>query len=477
MYGWNHFLDCSSLTCIYAHTQSRGTIIIRLRIVWKNEGEAMKMALTPAPRFIINTQTEKAYAVLHYMTHGAVDMEKVNLDSVKLYANELVAYWKNYCYFLDVMIGIFLWRGRLKVSKNRSIWFPLHSTALFFTVALAFERPQLIPPIFFYGITWIMLSINYHASRHPNPWKRVKSSEGNTMIVLLGRSLHPPIEIEPSQGVEEGNKLDKLDLLKAERISTLVQEFMGFSLEVYGIYSKTSETSVKIATEEANWSLLAGRLLYVHMLLKIVCQYIRMFRGIINWNGYYAHSLTMNCIILGTVWVIFSVGRITSWVFRLIIWTMLGPWMKLMDIYWVHHFYKTREELLQDIDNGVVNTEPLIPDFDAWLASDMFIKMGHSGRIVTEDQYKLKDMREKVFGKYCETIPKFDSSRCPSVPLPQSSAQPSKAKPTSKEHWYHVPGQKLAGHMILEPEQEVIPVASGEYDDNDDDDSGVVEQE
>jgi hypothetical protein len=467
------FLIRPSLTRIHAHTQSRGTIVVRLRIEWKNEGEAMKMALTPAPRFIINTKTEKAYAVLHYLTRGAVDMEMVNLDSVKLYANELVAYWKNYCFFLDVMMGIFLWRGRLQVSKNRSIWFPLHSMVLLFTVALAFERPLLIPPIFFYGIAWIMLSINYNASRHPNPWKRVKSSERNTMVVLLGRSLHPPIEIEPNQGVEEDIKLSKLDLLKAERISTLVQELMRFSLEIYGIYSKTSETSVKIATEEANWSLLAGRLLYIHMLLKYLCQYIRMFRGIINWNGYYAHSLTMNCIIIATVWTILPVSGVMSWGFRLLIWTMLGPWMKLLDVYWAHTFYKTREELLQDIDNGVVITEPSVPDFDAWLASDMFIKMGHSGRIVAEDQYKLKDMREKVFGKYCETIPKFDSSRYPSVPLPQSSAQPSKAKPKSKEHWYHVPGQKLAGHMILKPEREEIAFAE---EDDDDDDSGVVEQ-
>jgi hypothetical protein len=242
----------------------------------------MKMALTAAPRFIINTETEKAHGVLHYLTRGAVDMEKVNLDSVKLYANELVAYWKHYCIFLDVMMGIFLWRGRLQVSKTRSIWFPLHSMVLLFAVALAFERPLLIPPIFFYGIAWIMLSINYHASRHPNPWMCVKSSERTTMVVLLGRSLHPPIVIDPNQGVEDGIKLSKLDLLKAERISVWVQEFMRFSVEVFGIYSKTSETSVKIATEEANWSLLAGRLQYIHALLKNLCTYIRMFLGIIN---------------------------------------------------------------------------------------------------------------------------------------------------------------------------------------------------
>jgi hypothetical protein len=434
----------------------------------------MKMAHTTAPRFIINTETEKSHAVLRYMAR--VDTEKVCIGSVKLYAKEVTAYWKNCCFFLDVMAEIFLWRGRLQVSKNRTIWFPLRSMALLFAVVLAFERPRLLPPVFFYGIAWIMLSINYHASRDPYPWKRVKSFEGTCMVALLGRSMHQPIEIEPGQGVSEGSKLQRLDKLKVERMSKLVQEFESFLLKVSSIYSKTSETSVKIGTEEANWSFLAGQLTHVHMMLQMLCMNIRMFRGIINWKGYHAHTLTMNCILIATVWTIFPVSRVMTWVLRLLIWTMLGPWMKLLDVYWAHSFYKTSQELMQEIDDGVTISEPSVPDFDAWLASDMLTKMGQSGRIAVEDQYKLKDMREKLFGKYCETIPKFDASRYPSVPLPQSSAHPSKAKCESKENWYYVPGQKLKGHMILEPAREEIPVAEEDNDNDDDDDSGVVEQ-
>jgi hypothetical protein len=432
----------------------------------------MRLALTAPPRFIINTETDKAYNVLRYLTRGAVDMETSSLDSVKLYSKELASYTKNYCFVLDVMVEIFLWRGRLKITKTRSIWFPLHSMALLFAVVLAFERPQFILPMFLYAIAWVMLSLNFHASRHPYPWKRVKASEKTNMVVLLGRSIHPPIVIEPGQGVAGGQTLHKLDKLKAERISKLMQELVAFGLKVSEIYSKTSESSVKMATERRDWSLLAERLYYVHTALKTLCGCIRMFRSLVNWKGYYAHHLTMHCILIATIWITFSVNKVMTWVLRLLIWTLLGPHMKLLDMYWVHSFYKTRDELLQDIADGVEATEPSVPDFDAWLASEMFIKMAHSGRIVGEDQYKLKDMRERLYGKYSEVIPRFDTSRFPSVPLPESSARAKKRKPNVKEHWYHVPSQRLQGHMILQPiREEIIPdVASQGTNGNDGDD-------
>lgn len=466
----------ASNTLVFHALQGRGTIIIRLRIEWKNEGEAMKTALTSPPGLIINTKTGKSFDVLRYLTRGAVDMEKSSLDSVKLYAKELKAYWKNYCFFLDVMVEIFLWRGRLQITKARSVWFPLRSMVLLGAVTVAFERTHLIPTVFFYGIAWIMLSINYHASRHPYPWKRVKASESNNMVVLLGRSIHPPVTIDPGDGVAEGIKLYKLDKSKANRISKLVQAILAFVAKAQKIYSKTSESSIAITTQDNDWSLVAGRLAPIHALLKVLCTNIRLFRALINWKGYYAHSLTMRCVLVGTVWLFFPVGRVVAWVVRFLIWFWLGPWMKLVDVFWAHQYYKTHDELLQDIDNGVEETqEPPMPDFDAWLESDMFIKMGQSGRVVAEDQYKLKDMRERMYGKYSETIPRFDVSRYPSVPLPQSSATPLKEQAKEKEHWYHVPGQKLQGHMILHPErEEERPVEQGGSDDEssgDDDDS------
>jgi hypothetical protein len=196
----------------------RGNIIIRLRINWEQESEAMKLSFTTAPQFLINVENVKSHHVLRYVTRGAIDMEQPTVDAVKLYFSELVSYWQNYCYVLDILMEIILWRGRLRVSATRTLWFPIHSLLLFAAVALVLERPGLAMPTCLYFIAWILLSVNYHASRHPYPWQRVKKSEEINMMALLGRSSTQPEKIEPGQGVQEKLKIERLDELKARRM-------------------------------------------------------------------------------------------------------------------------------------------------------------------------------------------------------------------------------------------------------------------
>lgn len=431
----------------------RGTIIVRLRIEWNDEVEAMKASYSTPPRFIINVDNSKSYHVLKYVTRGMVDMEKPSLTTVKLYLKEFLGNWKHVCFGLDVLFEVLLWRGRLYITPNFSIWFPIQSIALASAVILSIEYPNKVGPIIFYGIAWIMLSINFHASRHPYPWKRVKSSEQRNMVVLLGGSIQIPVQIKPHQGVEAGKKVEKLDNIKADRMSALITSFSSFAVKTISIYNKASTSTLKMATEEKNWglnwgmSLFNDRFHYPHMILKEMCNFSRMLRNLMNWKGFYAHKVTMDCLLLATLWLVLPVNKIVLWFLRIMAWTLLGPWMKLVDIFFIHSWYKTREELLALIDLGA-EIEPQLPDFEAILESDMFAKMGHSGRIVAEESYKLKDMREHIFGHYSETTPMLDTwDAC--VPLPESFAYPSKNHSGSANEVYqHIPGQQLGGSMV-----------------------------
>jgi hypothetical protein len=70
-------------------------------------------------------------------------------------------------------------------------------------------------------------------------------------------------------------------------------------------------------------------------------------------------------------------------------------------------------------------------------------------------------MREHLFGSYGEYIPITDNaSRCPSVPLPSSYAEPITMAPTTTTSssccgkppstaYYYAHGQKLTGNMIM----------------------------
>jgi ABC-type proline/glycine betaine transport system permease subunit len=107
-------------------------------------------------------------------------MEQPSVESVKFYANELMTYGLVYCYLVDVAIGVLLWRGRANVRlgfATVNIWFPIHSVALFTAAVVAIERPDMIPAIFFFGVSYMMLVLNYHGSRYPYPWNRCKVRE------------------------------------------------------------------------------------------------------------------------------------------------------------------------------------------------------------------------------------------------------------------------------------------------------------
>lgn len=425
----------------------RGTILIRLRLEWHSEVQAVKAAYLAPPKFIINCPTGKSHQVLRYLTRGAVDMEEPTVDTVKLYANEVVSYWSHYCYFLDVLFETLLWRGRW---AKTSIWFPINSFVFSGCLLVSLECPRLCRAMLFYLLGWSLISINYFGSRHPNPWKRVKRSEETNMVMMTGRSIHTAIHIEPDEGVEEGKVVDRVNEIKGQRMSKLITEYMYFMLKVYRIYSKTSVTAKFFSTPNHQWSFLSGRLYYLHMFLKYLCKYTRLYFALINWHGYYANKFTTTLLFLGTLFLLPPVQFGAWWSVRILAWALLGPWMKLVDIYWIHRWYKTSDELFELVGRGE-EPEADLPDFEALLESDIFMKMTHSGRIVSEEAIKLKDMREYVFGQFSEVVPAVDSSRYPSVPLPASSARPwiPQEQASIKLDETHVPSQKLRGTMIL----------------------------
>jgi hypothetical protein len=133
--------------------------------------------------------------------------------------------------------------------------------------------------------------------------------------------------------------------------------------------------------------------------------------------------------------------------------------MKFVDIAIFRKYYRTREELVRD---GVPDTTEKMKDdianrpniLDSLLTSNFLESMTNTGRVIIEDNVKLRDYREEVFGKFTESIPLLDTSRFPSTPLPSSFAHPIdkySSDMTSKqsgETWTYTSGQKLKGTMI-----------------------------
>ena len=222
------------------------SITVRLRIHWNDEAEVAKaQTFVQPPRFMINTKTDQGLQILQYITGRHIS--EVTTQSVKLYVNEIIMYWRKYCYLGDVLFSIWLWRGRTTVFGKYSIWFPIDSIMLFGGLVFALERPDFIPSIILYSIAYALLANNYYLSRQPNPWLRVRKFRTTFATKNLGMNASSNIHIEPEAGAEEAKTLRLLDEYRMNRTTGFLYEFIMTGLNVYRVYSKTSP--VDLSTE------------------------------------------------------------------------------------------------------------------------------------------------------------------------------------------------------------------------------------
>jgi hypothetical protein len=196
-------------------------------------------------------------------------------------------------------------------------------------------------------------------------------------------------------------------------------------------------------------------------------KYIRAIKNFAAWQSNSTYRFTAQCMLFATVWLCFPYKTQCFWLIRIAAWLVLGPWMKFMDVWWIRKYFRTRDDLLRD---GVPETTNKMKEdiarrpniLEPLLQANWLEIMANRGRVVIEDNVKLRDFREEFFGKYSEKIPLFDFSRYPSIPLPSSYARPSpiaskdqvKAVREESTCWTSVCGQQLDGCMI--PQQRII---------------------
>ncbi|KAL3910394.1 MAG: hypothetical protein SGILL_007707, partial [Bacillariaceae sp.] len=437
-----------------ADENDHGTVTIRLEVRWKKPLIAVSRAqsyLKP-PRFIVNTKTQRSWKTIRYLTRGAVDMTDVTIDSCKLFANELVDHLRCYCYLYDIIFSIWLWRGRI----------PIDSIAVFAMVTLSLEFPSYLPSIFFYSLAYVLLRKNYCLSTNPSPWYGIKSFR---KVAMTNVGFKPrPITIKPGTGAEEELSLALIEEYRMHRVTGFLYETMQILLQVYRVYSKTSPVDISTVSKGGGMMSMfyVDYLTYLHLLLKMLIKYIRALKSFATWQSNSTYRFTVKCLAIATVWALFPFKAQSFWLVRALVWTFFGPWVKLLDLLYIRKFYRTREALIRE---GVPQTtEEMKEDIasrpnilEPLLKSTALEKMSNLGRVVVEDNVKLRDYREEYFGSFSEHIPLFDTSRYPSVPLPSSSAVPSDHvfDPDKEESvkWDYVAGQKIAGSMI--PKQRV----------------------
>ena len=460
--------------------KSKGTITIRLRLEIPDQRKLLLANLEPPPDIYVNVKKRKDYKLVHYTCTGKYgktnpwaehrtrtkllnlfltfsvfsDMSRYDMKYINSYIEELLALQHIVYYLQDAVVALMLWRGTLPIPiLGKDFKFPVHSLSAFLILALLVERPQLFPAVFFACVGWLLMATMDYRRNLPNPWLRCKNFSEFAWTLVFGGTFCPPHSIKAFENHEMSQKFmenwEKRIKDSEDAAAKAYEENVKAQQEYEREMDEIAETTTDISTKRNGISIDPFKpiLFPVQQNLAMVCRYTRHARYIISWEEcYLSFWITVGCFLLAFICLFVPWFFLMHWTARIIVWTAFGPWMKLVDVFYVQKLKPlTAEEQAKKLEAARLQRKEAT---SALLAE---------ARIKRENASKLKAMKKYMFGKFITRVPVLKEDRYRDTPLPDSTAVPYKPEllPLSEvamqEAGYNrkrVPGQHLVGDMI-----------------------------
>lgn len=385
-------------------------------------------------------------------------------DATDRYIEELLELQHILFYLQDAAETLLLWRGTLELPFfGKTFMIPVHSASAFLSAILLVEHPQMFPSFCFAMWAWVLLATMDYRRTLPDIWSRCKPFREFLETLALGEATNPPPTIKRNQNLEAAiafrekyqHRIEKAerDAMAAYEESAKAQEEYDKEMEEIG------DDNTDIATKRGGVSIdpFKSILFPVQQNLAIACRYLRHAKYIIFWEEcYISFWITTGCLLVSFIFMFVPWAFLIKWTTRLLVWTLFGPWMKLVDVYYVSKIKdRTEEELAEQIQQNRVERR---------LATTAAVS---EARMKREDASKLKAMKKHMFGKYITRVPILKEDRYRDMPLPESSATPYRPVPlplselAMQEAGYHrtrLAGQHLIGNMIPKVSQLAVLV-------------------
>lgn len=413
--------------------KSCGTIRIRLRIQMDNERAVLMAALRPCPEIYVNVRMRKSLPVARYTCCGEYDNEeKFSLRILLSYVDELKeTYLRRILYALnDGGQSIIFWRGQVKVGP---VWIPLHSFLLFCVGITAVERPRMVPAFLFLGVAWFMLVNMQLRMQSPSPWHRCTSYGHYLRVLLLGSSLPAYVKVDPGDGWEEQQKIEKALEERKEEDDRFFEKKEAVEKELEEIEGISLQTKSNAAIIPVELLVVLGK---VQAIVGNVCRLCRSVHAIITWEeSVVSFWITSVFLTFGIVFIFVPWGFLLKWISRLAVLFILGPQNKLFDIYL--NRTATEEHKIREL-----------------FAARFFMARCHQ-----ENAGKLKAFLHVLYGKFSTAVPTLMWTPHEDRPLPESKAKLLTEKDQgfpSLDDLPYIPGQKVYGLMIPRPYEEWI---------------------
>lgn len=305
---------------------------------------------------------------------------------------------------------------------------PVHSVTAFLAFVLVVERPQLFPSFFLFGVAWLLLAAMSYRRGLPDVWSRCKSYTELSQALILGESKVPPDSIEAYYNYDKAQAFleswkkrisdAEKEAAKAYEESLKTQEEYAQEMEEFG------DATTDLSTKRGEFSIDPFKpiLFPVQQNLAMICRYVRHVKVsfllrvvyylaarsqpprpkyVIFWEEcYISFWVVSGCLLLAIIFMFVPWFFLLKWTARILVWTFFGPWMKLVDIYYVSKIEPPSEEevALRKERNREKRR----------LAASAAVT---EARIKRENIAKTKAMKKYMFGKFVVRVPVLKQDR------------------------------------------------------------------
>lgn len=432
-----------------------GKIMFRLRFESSNERQLLLSPFQLRKEYYVSTNSNVDKHTLTYALTHDYNRYALSLLTINKYVDEIFEYELFLDDFYEAINVVIYWRGHYPVNftclkKSYSFKLPIHSvTAFTWGILLSFNFDRIASFICFL-VAWLLLATMGVQQNNPNPWKRPRSYIDMLGTFIFNKSFAYQ-KIEANENIEEIIDYDEMrkDLEKFRRDTIETKRIQNEKEEIQ-FAKERRELEKKSQGETTDLTKIPGKVLLtpfkpiiepVQIFLYRTCIYIRVLKSVLMWrDSAVAFLVTSIALSLSAILFFLPLTFLLRWTFRILVFVFLGPWMKLVDIFFV--------------SNNDINT--MTPkEREAKIKAEMkerysaLLSESQIKRKIKEFTMKQRDMERYMFGQYGVRVPIYKEERFASTPLAGSSVEPyDSSDEPSPNIVRRIKGQVLSGNMI-----------------------------
>jgi hypothetical protein len=261
---------------------------------------------------------------------------------------------------------------------------------------------ELFPSFLAFTVGWALLATMEQAQKHPSPWNQPRSYTELLTALLLNKTWSRP-RIALNQNLEKIQEYNAtkaaLEHAHADALKNMQMEQEKYEAFIEKESHNLEEGNVDISTKEGGGlaqialapfkSILLPAQLHVHK----ICVALRVTKSIVMWReSGVAFWIVTASFAASIVLSLIPWAFLISWSFKILVWTFLGPWMKIVDICYVRRRQNlTKEQKMEDL------AEIFQERYSALLGES------EKARVKKETALKKKDIKRYMFGQVRST--------------------------------------------------------------------------